>query len=128
MWGLRGVSRVILANNPLSGVLVMAALCWESRWKALLGAVGVLASTLTAVIMGQDRWTHTHTVFTKTKASVVEKDTITILCVCVCSADVSGGHHGCNGMLVSLLMGEFSSAGDWYWWLLLPVCLGSATR
>ncbi|KAE8278975.1 Urea transporter 1 Solute carrier family 14 member 1 Urea transporter, erythrocyte [Larimichthys crocea] len=30
-------------------------------------------------------------------------------------------------MLVSLLMGVFSSAGDWYWWLLLPVCLGSAT-
>lgn len=45
----------------------------------------------------------------------------------VCSAEVSGGLHGFNGMLVSLLMGVFSSAGDWYWWLLLPVCLGSAT-
>ncbi|CAJ1086435.1 urea transporter 2 [Xyrichtys novacula] len=30
-------------------------------------------------------------------------------------------------MLVSLLMGIFSSAEDWYWWLLLPVCAGSAT-
>uniref|UniRef100_A0A7N6FKX9 Urea transporter n=1 Tax=Anabas testudineus TaxID=64144 RepID=A0A7N6FKX9_ANATE len=97
LWGLRGVSRVILANNPLSGALIMAALCWESRWQALLGTVGVLASTITAVIMGQD------------------------------SAEVSGGHHGFNGMLVSLLMGVFSSAGDWYWWLLLPACLGSAT-
>lgn len=55
LWGLRGVSRVILANNPLSGALIMAALCWESRWKALLGTLGLLASTFTAVIMEQDR-------------------------------------------------------------------------
>lgn len=55
LWGLRGVSRVILANNPLSGALIMAALCWESCWKALLGTVGLLASTFTAVIMEQDR-------------------------------------------------------------------------
>ncbi|XP_023277538.1 urea transporter 2-like [Seriola lalandi dorsalis] len=97
VWGLRGVARVILANNPLSGVLILAALYWASPWQGLLGTVGVLVSTLTAIIMGQD------------------------------SAEVSGGLHGFNGMLVSLLMGAFSSAGDWYWWLLLPVCLGSAT-
>ncbi|XP_059210830.1 urea transporter 2 [Centropristis striata] len=97
VWGLRGVTRVILANNPLSGALIMAALYWASPWQGLLGTLGVLTSTLTAVIMGQDR------------------------------AEVSGGLHGFNGMLVSLLMGVFSSAGDWYWWLLLPVCLGSAT-
>ncbi|MED6293722.1 hypothetical protein CHARACLAT_013561 [Characodon lateralis] len=97
MWGLRGVARVILANNPLSGALILAALYWDSPWQGLLGTLGVLASTLTAVIIGQD------------------------------SADVAGGLHGFNGMLVSLLMGVFSSAGDWYWWLLLPVILGSAT-
>nr|XP_004575597.1 urea transporter 1-like isoform X2 [Maylandia zebra] len=72
--GLRGVTRVILANNPLSGGLILAALYWASPWQGLLGTLGVLASTLTAVITGQD-----------------------------------------------------SSAGDWYWWLLLPVFLGSAT-
>ncbi|XP_044197249.1 urea transporter 1 [Thunnus albacares] len=97
VWGLRGVTRVILANNPLSGALILAALYWASPWQGLLGTLGVLASTLTAVIIGQD------------------------------SAEVSKGLHGFNGMLVSLLMGVFSSAGDWYWWLLLPVCLGSAT-
>ncbi|XP_034073723.1 urea transporter 1 isoform X3 [Gymnodraco acuticeps] len=97
VWGLRGVSRVILANNPLSGALILAALCWASPWQALLGTLGVLTSTLAAVIMGQD------------------------------GAEVSGGLHGFNGMLVSMLMGVFSSAGDWYWWLLLPACLGSAT-
>ncbi|KAM9717182.1 urea transporter 1 isoform 1-T1 [Menidia menidia] len=97
MWGLRGVARVILANNPLSGALILAALYWASPWQGLLGSLGVLASTITAVIVGQD------------------------------SAEVAGGLHGFNGMLVSLLMGVFSSAGDWYWWLLLPVCLGSVT-
>lgn len=49
------------------------------------------------------------------------------VCVCVCRTEVSKGNHGFNGMLVSLLIGVFSSAGDWYWWLLLPSCLGSAT-
>lgn len=97
VWGLRGVARVILANNPLSGALIMVALFWASPWQGLLGTLGVLASTLTAVITGQD------------------------------SGEVSKGLHGFNGMLVSLLMGVFSSSGDWYWWLLLPVCLGSAT-
>ncbi|XP_045919688.1 urea transporter 1 [Micropterus dolomieu] len=97
VWGLRGVSRVIYVNNPLSGALILAALYWASPWQGLLAVLGVLASTLTAVIIGQD------------------------------SAEVSGGLHGFNGILVSLLMGVFSSAGDWYWWLLLPVCLGSAT-
>uniref|UniRef100_A0A667WQS7 Urea transporter n=1 Tax=Myripristis murdjan TaxID=586833 RepID=A0A667WQS7_9TELE len=94
VWSLRGVARVILANNPLSGALILAALYWASPWQGLLGTLGVLASTLTAVIIGQD------------------------------SAEVSAGLHGFNGMLVSLLMGVFSSAGDWYWWLLLPVCFG----
>ncbi|XP_020512994.2 urea transporter 2 [Labrus bergylta] len=97
VWCLRGVSRVTLANNPLSGALILAALFLASPWQGLLGTLGVLASTLTAVIIGQD------------------------------SAEISGGLHGFNGMLVSLLMGVFSSAGDWYCWLLLPVCLGSAT-
>ncbi|XP_067257986.1 urea transporter 2 [Chanodichthys erythropterus] len=96
-WCLRGISRVILLNNPLSGALIIAALLLESPWQALLGMLGLLASTLTAIILGQD-W-----------------------------EEVSSGLHGFNGMLVALLMGVFSSAGDWYWLLLLPVCLGGAT-
>lgn len=58
VWSLRGVARVILANNPLSGALILAALYWASPWQGLLGTLGVLASTLTAVIIGQDRWKH----------------------------------------------------------------------
>eukprot|EP00066_Takifugu_rubripes_P015623 XP_011604889.1 PREDICTED: urea transporter UT-C isoform X1 [Takifugu rubripes] len=95
VWGLRGVAGVILANNPLSGVLILASVFWTSPWQALLGTLGTLISTLTAIIMGQDR------------------------------ADVTRGEHGINGMLVALMMGAYSSAGDWYWWLLLPVCMGS---
>ncbi|XP_068164534.1 urea transporter 1 isoform X2 [Antennarius striatus] len=94
---LRGVTMVILANNPLSGALILIALYWTSPWMSLLGALGVLASMLTALIIGQD------------------------------SAEVTAGVHGYNGMLVALLMGALSSAGDWYWWLLVPACLGSAT-
>lgn len=97
LWVLRGVARVILANNPLSGLLILAALLWASPWQGVLGTVGALCSTLTAVITGQDK------------------------------SEVSAGLHGFNGMLVSLLMGVFSSSGDWDKALLLPVCLGSAT-
>lgn len=60
VWGLRGVARVILANNPLCGALILAALYWASPWQGLLGTLGVLTSTLTAVIMGQDRWINTN--------------------------------------------------------------------
>ncbi|XP_056883412.1 urea transporter 1 isoform X2 [Takifugu flavidus] len=54
VWGLRGVAGVILANNPLSGVLILASVFWTSPWQALLGTLGTLISTLTAIIMGQD--------------------------------------------------------------------------
>ncbi|KAL0969942.1 hypothetical protein UPYG_G00234900 [Umbra pygmaea] len=96
-WSLRGAAQVIMANNPVSGALILGALVWDSPWQTMLGTLGLLVSTLTAVILGQD------------------------------SDEVSAGLHGFNGMLVALLMGVFSSAGDWYWWLLLPVCLGGAT-
>lgn len=55
VWVLRGVSMVAYANNPLCGALILAALCWESPWQCLLGTLGVLTSTMTAVILGQDR-------------------------------------------------------------------------
>ncbi|TRY57477.1 hypothetical protein DNTS_014226 [Danionella cerebrum] len=94
---LRGISRVILLNNPVSGAVILSALLLESPWQALLGTLGLLSSTIGAIAFGQD------------------------------SEEVSSGIHGFNGMLVALLMGVFSSAGDWYWWLLLPVCLGGVT-
>nr|XP_023693907.1 urea transporter 1-like isoform X1 [Paramormyrops kingsleyae] len=96
-WSFRGMAQVIMVDNPLSGVLVLAALLVESPWQAVLGILGLLASTFTAIIIGLD------------------------------STEVTRGLHGCNGMLVTLLMGVFSSSGDWYWWLLVPGCLAAAT-
>ncbi|XP_049589994.1 urea transporter 1 isoform X2 [Syngnathus scovelli] len=54
VWALRGVTRVILANNPLSGAVMLLALYWASPWQGLLGTLGLLTSTLVAVILGQD--------------------------------------------------------------------------
>ncbi|KAL4660957.1 urea transporter 1-like [Arapaima gigas] len=96
-WSLRGMAQVIMANNPISGGLILVALVMESPWQALVGTLGLLVSTLSAIVIGMD------------------------------SVEVSMGLHGLNGMLVSLLIGIFSSAGDWYWWLLLPVCIAAAT-
>ncbi|XP_072544897.1 urea transporter 1 [Salminus brasiliensis] len=96
-WSLRGVSSVIMVDNPVSGALILTALTVSSRWQALLGSAGLLTSTITAIIIGHER------------------------------QEVSRGQYGYNGMLVALLIGVFSSAGDWYWWLLLPACLAGAT-
>ncbi|XP_060789939.1 urea transporter 2 [Neoarius graeffei] len=96
-WLLRGVSGVIMLNNPLSGALILTALSIASPWQALLGGVGLLSSTVMAILIGEER------------------------------AAVSSGEHGYNGMLVALLISVSSSAGDWYWWLLLPASLAGAT-
>ncbi|XP_026792585.3 urea transporter 1 [Pangasianodon hypophthalmus] len=96
-WLLRGVSGVIMVNNPLSGALIVIALSIASPWQVLLGSLGLLSSTVMAILIGQEQ------------------------------AEISRGEHGYNGMLVALLIGVFSNAGDWYWWLLLPACLAGAT-
>lgn len=54
-WSFRGMAQVIMVDNPLSGVLVLAALLVESPWQAVLGILGLLASTFTAIIIGLDR-------------------------------------------------------------------------
>ncbi|XP_046707479.1 urea transporter 2 isoform X2 [Silurus meridionalis] len=74
----------------------MQALSIASPWQTLLGSLGLFSSTVMAILIGQER------------------------------AEVSRGEHGYNGMLVALLIGVFSSAGEWYWWLLLPACLAGA--
>jgi hypothetical protein len=52
---LRGIGQVIFVNNPLSGLLILVALFIQSPWVAIMGLVGVVASTLTAVWMKLDR-------------------------------------------------------------------------
>uniref|UniRef100_A0A8C3UQ99 Urea transporter n=2 Tax=Catharus ustulatus TaxID=91951 RepID=A0A8C3UQ99_CATUS len=96
-WVLRGISQVMFVNNPLSGLVILTGLLLQNPWWTLTGCVGMLVSTLTALILGQDR------------------------------SAVAAGLHGYNGVLVGLLMAVFSADGDYNWWLLLPVALVSMT-
>ncbi|KAM6035121.1 urea transporter 2 [Theristicus caerulescens] len=96
-WVLRGISQVMFVNNPLSGLIVVAGFLVQNPWWTLTGCLGTVVSTLTALILGQDR------------------------------SAIAAGLFGYNGVLVGLLMAVFSAKGDYYWWLLLPVALVSVT-
>ncbi|XP_073925999.1 urea transporter 2 isoform X2 [Castor canadensis] len=94
-WVLRGTSQVMFVNNPLSGILIIIGLFIQNPWWAISGCLGIIVSTLTALILSQDR------------------------------SAIAAGLHGYNGVLVGLLMAVFSDKGDYYWWLLLPVIVMS---
>nr|XP_032624857.1 urea transporter 2-like [Chelonoidis abingdonii] len=94
-WVLRGISQVMFVNNPLSGLLILAGLLIQNPWWTLTGCSGTIVSTLTALILSQDR------------------------------SAIAAGLFGYNGVLVGLLMAVFSDKGDYYWWLLLPVVVTS---
>ncbi|XP_053557033.1 urea transporter 1 isoform X1 [Bombina bombina] len=96
-WVLRGTSQVMFVNNPISGLIIVAGLFLQNRWWAITGCLGTIVSTLTALILSQDR------------------------------SAIAAGLHGYNGILVGLLMAVFSSKSDWYWWLLFPVTIMSMT-
>ncbi|XP_041426209.1 urea transporter 2 isoform X2 [Xenopus laevis] len=96
-WVLRGTSQVMFVNNPLSGLVIIGGLFLQNPWWAIAGCLGTVVSTLTALILSQDR------------------------------SAIAAGLHGYNGILVGLLMAVFSAKGDWYWWLLLPVSVMSMT-
>ncbi|NWX22123.1 UT2 protein, partial [Aegotheles bennettii] len=94
-WVLRGISQVMFVNNPLSGLIVVAGFLVQNPWWTLTGCLGTVVSTLTALILGQDR------------------------------SAIAAGLYGYNGVLVGLLMAVFSAKGDYHWWFLLPVALVS---
>ncbi|XP_028639034.1 urea transporter 2 isoform X1 [Grammomys surdaster] len=96
-WVLRGMSQVMFVNNPLSGILILLGLFVQNPWWAILGCLGTIMSTLTALILSQDK------------------------------SAIAAGLHGYNGVLVGLLMAVFSDKGNYYWWLLLPVIVMSMT-
>ncbi|XP_023097715.2 urea transporter 2 isoform X1 [Felis catus] len=94
-WVLRGTSQVMFVNNPLSGILIVLGLFVQNPWWAISGCLGTVVSTLTALILSQDR------------------------------SAIAAGLHGYNGVLVGLLMAVFSDKGNYYWWLLFPVIIMS---
>ncbi|KFV76446.1 Urea transporter 2, partial [Struthio camelus australis] len=96
-WVLRGISQVMFVNNPLSGLIIVAGFLVQNPWWTLTGCLGTVVSTLTALVLGQDR------------------------------SAIAAGLYGYNGVLVGLLMAVFSAKGDFHWWILLPVALVSMT-
>ncbi|KAM5305827.1 urea transporter 2 isoform 2-T3 [Glossophaga mutica] len=96
-WVLRGMSQVMFVNNPLSGVLIVLGLFVQNPWWAISGCLGTVVSTLTALVLSQDK------------------------------SAIAAGLQGYNGVLVGLLMAVFSDKGDYYWWLLLPVTVMSTS-
>ncbi|CAM9486657.1 unnamed protein product [Lampetra planeri] len=92
-WSLRGTAQVNFVNNPLSGVLILAALLLQEPWWALCGYLGVLAATASALLLKLSR------------------------------ANVAAGLYGYSGLLVGILMAVFCDLGPWYWWLLIPVSI-----
>ncbi len=52
---LRGVGQVMFMNNPLTGLLVLVAAWTFDPWLGFGGTVGVVVSTLVALLMGFDR-------------------------------------------------------------------------
>ncbi|XP_060701688.1 urea transporter 2-like [Hemiscyllium ocellatum] len=95
-WNLRGIAQVMFVNNSLSGLIILVGLIFQNRWWALNGFVGLVFSNMTALLLSQNR------------------------------SDIAAGLHGYNGILVGFVLAMFSSKGDWYWWLLLPVTVMSS--
>ncbi len=54
-WTLRGIGQVVFQNNPLAGLVILAGLLVNSWIYAVICLVGVVASTLTAIILKADR-------------------------------------------------------------------------
>ncbi|XP_008824139.2 urea transporter 1 isoform X2 [Nannospalax galili] len=96
-WTLRGISQVVFVNNPISGILILVGLLVQNPWWALTGCVGTVVSTLTALLLSQER------------------------------SAIAAGLQGYNATLVGILMAVFSDKGNYFWWLLFPVSAVSMT-
>lgn len=97
---LRGIGQVIFVNNPVSGLLILVGLFIQSPWVAIMGLVGVVASTLTAVWMKLDR------------------DTI------------RNGIFGYNGILVGAALATFGLSGNGAWnpaWAIAVIVFSAMT-
>lgn len=54
-WTLKGVGQVVFQNNPWSGLVILLGILFNSWIYAAVCVVGVLASTLTAILLKADR-------------------------------------------------------------------------
>lgn len=54
-WTLRGIGQVVFQNNPLSGLIILAALFYNSWIYGSICILGVVVSTTTAIMLKADR-------------------------------------------------------------------------
>jgi len=52
---LRGVGQVVFMNNPVTGLAILVAMCVHEWWLGFAGALGLVVSTLAAILIGLDR-------------------------------------------------------------------------
>lgn len=52
---LRGVGQVVFMNNPITGLAILVAMYIASAWLGVAGTIGLVVSTVTALILGMDR-------------------------------------------------------------------------
>ncbi|MGH2968903.1 MAG: urea transporter [Solirubrobacteraceae bacterium] len=52
---LRGIGQVCFMNNPLTGLAILVAMFVAEAWLGFAGALGVVVSTLSAILIGMDR-------------------------------------------------------------------------
>jgi len=52
---LRGIGQVCFMNNPVTGLAILVAMFVGEPWLGFAGALGVVVSTLAAILIGMDR-------------------------------------------------------------------------
>src|SRR4051794_9915144 len=52
---LRGVGQVVFMNNPVTGLAILIAMTVAEPWLGFAGALGLIVSTATALLIGMDR-------------------------------------------------------------------------
>ena len=52
---LRGVGQVCFMNNPITGLAILVGMFVAEAWLGFAGALGLVVSTLTAIVIGMDR-------------------------------------------------------------------------
>ena len=52
---LRGVGQVVFMNNPITGLLILIGLFVASAWLGVAAVIGLVSSTLVAILLGIDR-------------------------------------------------------------------------
>lgn len=52
---LRGVGQVVFMNNPVTGLAIVVGMFIASPWLGVAGVIGLVVSTVTAIVLGIDR-------------------------------------------------------------------------